>query len=678
MVDRRRHAPTARHLAITPADRPRAIPHAYRGRSYKSLKDIYDADHAEPQQSGRFRWLISTCLAAAVGAVAILVVIYGSSDPIESPGGLMPTLKRSAERRADPGTRTPGPQDGGLKWSVPKSDKLQIATGAVSTRYVIHESLKKKRNGREYIEAKPYVRIVARLAAVPGNYADVIPPFNPYKLYGGSKPTATAEEEGTGGAGRPDVSIKVVELLGGILPGEDGQELDAQEVSEIVERAKGEEALEARARGEAAEGGEAAAAGGSGSGRRTVAEPVPPNTTIFAKAPVDAEEPVEDIEKREVRVLRAGRGDTLTKVLMRSGADNLLARSMVEAAKGVFADSGLVAGQEIHITLVPSLTDQNRMEPARFSVFAEGHEHKVTLYRTSSGDFAVSATPVDEGEAARAASAASDQPQTTSLYASVYLAGLLQNIPPETIQQILKVHASDTDFRRRIRTGDAIELFFNSRDDGATEGPPGELLYTSITAGGDSAHFYRYRTPDGVVDYYDDQGNNSKKFLMRKPIRGDDVRLTSGFGFRFHPLLNERKMHTGIDWSAPPGTAILASGTGVIEEAGRKGYNGNYVRIRHANGYHTAYSHMQRFGPGVTVGAKVRQAQLIGYVGTTGLSTGPHLHFEVLINNQFVDPLSIQVPRERQLTGKQLGDFQKERARIDDLMRRSPVLVQNK
>ena len=213
---------------------------------------------------------------------------------------------------------------------------------------------------------------------------------------------------------------------------------------------------------------------------------MPPNTTILAKAPVDAEEPVEDIEKREVRVLRAGRGDTLTKVLMRSGADNLLARSMVEAAKGVFADSGLVAGQEIHITLVPSLTDQNRMEPARFSVFAEGHEHKVTLYRTSSGDFAVSATPVDEGEAARAASAASDQPQTTSLYASVYLAGLLQNIPPETIQQILKVHASDTDFRRRIRTGDAIELFsiraMTARRKGLQESCSTPRLRQAVTA----------------------------------------------------------------------------------------------------------------------------------------------------------------------------------------------------
>lgn len=674
MVDRRRHAPTARHLAITSADRPRPFPHAYRGRSYKSLKDIYDADHAEPQQGGRFRWLISTCLAATVGAVAILVVIYGSADPVEGPGGLLPALRRPA-RVATPNATMSGPQDGGLKWAMPKSDKLQIASGAMSTRYVIHESLKKKRNGREYIEAKPYVRIVARLSTVPPNYADVIPPFNPYKLYGGAKPTATAEEEGDGRGGRPDVSVKVVELLGGILPGEDGQELDAQEVTEIVERSKSDAAPVKPEAGEAPDamsGGIGAVA--IGGGKRS--EPLPPNTTALAKSSGDAEEGVVDIERREVRVVKAARGDTLKKVLMRSGADPQLATAMVEAAKTVFPDNALAAGQEVHIATVPSLTDASKMEPARFSVFTESHEHKVTLYRTPSGDFAVSATPVEEGMAV--AAEASDKPQSTSLYASVYLAGLLQNVPSDIIELILRVHASDTDFRRRVKTGDAVELFFDSRDDGATEGPPGELLYTSITSGGDNAHFYRFKTPDGIVDYYDDQGNNSKKFLMRKPIRGDDVRLTSGFGFRFHPLLNERKMHTGIDWSAPPGTPILASGTGVIEEAGRKGYNGNYVRIRHANGYHTAYSHMLRFAPGVAIGAKVRQAQLIGYVGNTGLSTGPHLHFEVLINNRFVDPLSIQVPRERQLTGKQLADFQKERARIDELMRRSPVLVQSK
>jgi murein DD-endopeptidase MepM/ murein hydrolase activator NlpD len=176
------------------------------------------------------------------------------------------------------------------------------------------------------------------------------------------------------------------------------------------------------------------------------------------------------------------------------------------------------------------------------------------------------------------------------------------------------------------------------------------------------------------VDYYDKDGNNSRKFLMRKPIRGD-LRLTSGFGVRYHPLLGIRKMHTGVDWAAPVGTPILAAGSGTIEEARHKSYNGNYVRIRHANGYQTAYSHMVRIAPGVKEGMKIRQGQIIGYVGSTGLSSGPHLHYEVLINTRFVDPLSIQVPRERKLAGRDLTEFQRERARIEELMRRAPVMT---
>ena len=160
---------------------------------------------------------------------------------------------------------------------------------------------------------------------------------------------------------------------------------------------------------------------------------------------------------------------------------------------------------------------------------------------------------------------------------------------------------------------------------------------------------------------------------MRRPVRGEDVRITSGFGLRRHPVLQTSRMHTGVDWACAAGTPIMAAGNGTIEEAGRKGEYGNYVRIRHANGYKTAYGHMLRIGNGVAPGVKVRQGQIIGYVGSTGLSSGPHVHFEVLVNKEFVDPMSIQVPRERQLTGKQLADFQKERTRIDALMRRNPV-----
>jgi murein DD-endopeptidase MepM/ murein hydrolase activator NlpD len=203
-------------------------------------------------------------------------------------------------------------------------------------------------------------------------------------------------------------------------------------------------------------------------------------------------------------------------------------------------------------------------------------------------------------------------------------------------------------------------------------------LFTGLSGSGMAGRFWRFRTPDGVVDFYDDQGNNAKKFLMRKPVRSDDVRLTDTFGMRFHPLYNERRMHNGIDWAGPVGTPIVAAGNGAVEEAVFKGANGKYVRLRHANGYQTAYLHMSGFARGIEPGAKVRQGQIIGFLGNTGLSTGPHLHYEVLVNNIHVNPLSIQVPRERQLTGKLLTDFQKERGRIDELMRRPAVMTQVK
>jgi murein DD-endopeptidase MepM/ murein hydrolase activator NlpD len=323
----------------------------------------------------------------------------------------------------------------------------------------------------------------------------------------------------------------------------------------------------------------------------------------------------------------------------------------------------------VEFVLVPSLTRAGKLEPIRLTV-RDGSTHKVTVNRNAAGEFVASTTPINDGMNR------STQGATASLYASLYQAALSQGLAKETIEQIIKIHAYETDFRRRARLSDMIELFFDVKDEErAVDSQPGELLFTAITAGGDTQRYFRFRTPDGQVDYYDESGNNSKKFLMRRPIRSEDVRLASGFGVRFHPLLNTRKMHTGIDWAAQIGTPILASGTGVIEEAGPKGQYGNYIRIRHANGYQTAYAHMSRFAQGVREGVKVRQGQVIGFVGNTGFSTGPHLHYEVLVNNRFVDPLSIQMPQERKLTGRQLADFQKERGRIDELMRRPPVRV---
>jgi murein DD-endopeptidase MepM/ murein hydrolase activator NlpD len=626
---------------------------------------VYAADHADSRQSGRFRWLLSTCLAAAVGAIAIIVVIYGSTDPRESGGGRMPTLDRLRMDAAVVPMPAPHRPDDGLNWAVAKTDRLQVTTGATSTRYIIHETLKQRRNGREYIYAKPYVRIVSHLAPVPANYTDVIPPFNPLKLYADSKPVSSnRESEAT--TQSSDVSVRVVELLGGFLPGEDGQELDSREVDDLVQHAS----LDTPADDDPVEGPLVEA---GAQPEAPVALAPAPNTTDLAKTSVEADEPDTELEDQQTRVVKVGPRDTLAKILAANGAETWVVREMLASAETIFRDENLKPGQEVHITLVPSLDDASKLEPTRLSVFGDGHEHLLTVSRSAGGDFIASATPpAQEIVTERLASA--ETGINATLYASLYHASLVQQVPGETIQQILRVHASETDFRRRLRADDTAEYFFDLKQENGTDGPPGELLYTSITSGGETASYYRFRSLDGVVDYYDKDGNNSRKFLMRKPIRGD-LRLTSGFGVRYHPLLGIRKMHTGVDWAAPVGTPILAAGSGTIEEARHKSYNGNYVRIRHANGYQTAYSHMTRIAPGVQEGIKVRQGQIIGYVGSTGLSSGPHLHYEVLINSRFVDPLSIQVPRERKLSGKDLAEYQRERARIEDLMRRAPVMT---
>jgi murein DD-endopeptidase MepM/ murein hydrolase activator NlpD len=568
--------------------------------------------------------------------------------------------------------RLPSARVDGLRWAIPKADRLLIPSGAMATKFVIHDPVRQRRGTRDYIMNKPYARLVARLAPITKAEALKVPPFNPLKLYANTTPLDATERPEDG---QQDASVKIVELLGGVIPSEDGQELSAEEIAEAVIRAQAATAEPPALRPSVTSDAQAPATGdvaAEGSARPAPELPLP-NTSVLAKSTFERDDAIDDLEGREVRVARAQRGDTLTRILQRMGAETWQARAMSDAARNALPEGALQAGLEVHVTLVPSVVRANRTEPIRFSVFGEGQDHKVTVTRNAAGEFVASASPIDE-RMARAELVDDDQPQASSLYSSLHHTAERQGIPPDVILQIFKIHAYETDFRQRVRAGDGFEFFFDVKEeDKGADGSLGELLVTAVTSAGETHKFYRFRTPDGVVDYYDEQGNTSRKFLMRRPVRGEDVRITSGFGVRRHPILQVPKMHTGVDWACAPGTPIMAAGNGVIEEAGRKGEYGNYVRIRHANGYRTAYGHMSRFAPGVSEGVKVRQGQIIGFVGTTGLSSGPHVHFEVLVNNSFVDPMSIQVPRERQLAGKQLADFQKERARIDDLMRRNPV-----
>jgi murein DD-endopeptidase MepM/ murein hydrolase activator NlpD len=218
-----------------------------------------------------------------------------------------------------------------------------------------------------------------------------------------------------------------------------------------------------------------------------------------------------------------------------------------------------------------------------------------------------------------------------------------------------------------MQPGDHFEFLYETFDD--ERGQPvkaGNMLMASIEGAALTKTFYRYKpSDDGIVDYFDEQGQSAKKFLMKTPING--ARLSSGFGNRKHPILGYTKLHKGTDFAAPRGTPIYAAGNGVIERIGPFSTFGNYVKIQHASGYETAYAHMNGFARGLKRGSHVRQGDVIGYVGTTGRSTGPHLHYEVYINGQAKNAMALKLPTGRKLSGEQLEAFKAEKLRIEAL-----------
>jgi murein DD-endopeptidase MepM/ murein hydrolase activator NlpD len=174
---------------------------------------------------------------------------------------------------------------------------------------------------------------------------------------------------------------------------------------------------------------------------------------------------------------------------------------------------------------------------------------------------------------------------------------------------------------------------------------------------------YRYKTRDGVVDYFNRQGESIRKALLRTPI--DGARVSSSFGMRRHPVLGFSKLHAGMDFAAPGGTPIFAAGDGIIEEVGRKGSYGNYIRIKHNQQFSTAYAHLSKFGQEMRRGGRVQQGDIIGYVGSTGRSTGPHLHYEVLQSGRQINPMAVDLPTGIALKGRELAEFQRHVAQLN-------------
>ena len=252
-------------------------------------------------------------------------------------------------------------------------------------------------------------------------------------------------------------------------------------------------------------------------------------------------------------------------------------------------------------------------------------------------------------------------------YDGIYRAALSYGMTTDMTGLLVKLLASSVDLQAQLKPTDKIEAFFSVQDESGQATEQSELLFVNAQFGDTTTRFYRYQDPEeGSVDYFDAEGKSIRQFLLRNPV--PNGRMTSGFGMRRHPILGFSRMHTGTDWAAPRGTPIIASGNGVVESAGWASGYGNQTIIRHANGYESSYNHQSAIAKGIKPGAKVTQGQVIGYVGSTGQSTGAHLHYELIVNGTRVDPMKIRLPGGKSLSGENLARFQEERSRIDALL----------
>ena len=375
---------------------------------------------------------------------------------------------------------------------------------------------------------------------------------------------------------------------------------------------------------------------------------------------------LEEVDSSPVKQARIMRGDTLAGVLVKAGVELADAHSAITALSEHLNVRRLREGQEIELTF--GNDDPTRDEQTLQAIRLQSEvESAVRVARQNDGSFASAVEAIKLDTHATRAGGEIDE----SLFAAMRKAG----VPHNVISEFIRIYSWDVDFQREIQPGDSFEIFFDRYEDKGQMVKAGPLLYAGLTLSGKPHHLYLYTaSDDGNADYYDEKGQSVRKALLKTPI--DGAKLTSGFGNRRHPILGYTKMHKGLDFGAAKGTPIHAAGDGTIEEAGMKGAYGNYVRIRHTGSFATAYAHMNGFGKGIKKGTRVRQGEVIGYVGTTGRSTGPHLHYEVLKDAKQVDPRGIKMPTGRALAGKELDSFKTAMDSLKTNMAALPVTKQ--
>jgi len=604
------------------------------------------------------QWFSATILAGLCGAALMGGAVFAALDG-ESSFATVPERVEAALRTVASGISER------ITNGARKNDRLPPPGEANAARQVIRVSTTTRGSGnREVVRVRPFIRVAGNLSLTVSELSAGIPAFNAQKMLAQSAGAGAGAEEAAGAEPDAEVSFLTRDLVS-VLPR--AKIAAALPMDEILARVR-------------------EAANWDSGTKPALIDSIP----LTAYAPERHSDPYAGFEPRIVpenvtllpkttaqvtggnawneRAVPLKKGDSVSAVLKDMGASADELKAITAAFGGRGRDSSPRDGYKLRVLLAPG-RDSMRLRPVRVVIATDTSVEAMVAW-SDKGKYVA----VDTRNANRVASTVSeddeDDEKGVRLYQSIYETALRNHVPRAVIDDLIRIYSYDVDFQRKVQPGDSFELLFAGDDENAGDNSRAEVLYALLTTGGETRKFYRYQTvDDNVVDYYDESGKSAKKFLVRKPVA--DGTMTSGFGGRNHPLLGYTKMHTGVDWASSSGTPIFAAGNGIVEKIGLEGGYGKYIRIRHANGWETAYGHMSAFARGLEAGKKVRQGQLIGYVGSTGLLTGAHLHYEILVNGRFVDPMKIKLPRGRVLDRTMLASFEQERTRLDAMLTRA-------
>jgi murein DD-endopeptidase MepM/ murein hydrolase activator NlpD len=658
-----------------------------RGSAYGRETGVIDLGHEPPlsvdgseaavidRRRVSVQWFSGTILTGLCGAALIGGAVFASLDG-EMTFAKVPERVEGALRGAF------GANDRSA--SLHKSDRLPPPGDSTASRNVVRVSTVTRVGNRDVMRVRPFVRISGNLSMATSDLSAQIPPFNAQRLLtdvGAETSTATGDANGGADAAEPDAEVSfVTKDLAPILPKAKLAAVVA--LDDVLMRVRdaanwhgntGSVRYAALANAAADAGGVQSDLKMAYAAEGTAADPyagfetrvVPENVTLLPKT----KDQITGGNPTGERVHLVKKGDTVVSILRDQGATPEEAKAIAATLGPRGRDGGLKEGEKLRILMGPVGPEAGaRSQPYRVIVANDTTVEAVSALSDIGKYVAVDVQSMNNvAETADTSDDDDDDGSGVRLYQSIYETALRNKVPPTVIEDMIRIYSYDVDFQRKVQPGDSFDVFYAGEDEGSTATEKNEVLYASLTVGGETKKYYRFQTPDdAVVDYYDETGKSAKKFLVRKPVNNAIMR--SGFGIRRHPILGYVKMHTGVDWATAYGTPIFASGNGVVETAGWEGGYGKYVKLKHSNGYETAYGHMSAFAKGLEVGKRVRQGQVIGFVGSTGESTGAHVHYEILVNGRFVDPMRIKLPRGRSLEGPMLASFEKERDRLDAQM----------